>query len=128
MSRYLETVNITPLFNVNAAIQEQRTKSKHLQEQLERQQKNLNTLEQCVDGTPWNVLDIDESLRSGILLLQSQNPLHRESDGQSLGDRFRKHGVAFSSYPQGVIRISTPKSLASNHATNVMEQAFQCVA
>ncbi|PHQ37303.1 hypothetical protein CEE69_01250 [Rhodopirellula bahusiensis] len=128
VSRYLETVNVTPLFTVNAAIREERTKRKHLREQLERQQRNLDTVEQCVDGTPWNLLDIDESLRSGIMLLQSQDPLHREADCLALGDRFRERGVAFSSYPQGVIRISTPKSLVSNHAANVMERAFQCVA
>ncbi len=128
VSRYLETVNVAPLFTVNAAIQEERTKRKHLKEQLERQQGNVDSVEQCVAGTPWNLLDVDKSLRSGILLLQSQDPLHREADCQALGDRFRKQGVAFSSYPQGVIRISTPNSLVSNHATNVMEQAFQCVA
>jgi len=128
VSRYLETVNIASFFSVNAAVQEERTKRIHLQSQFDQRQKNVETVKQAVNGTPWNLLNVDESLRSGILLLQSQSPFHRETDCQTLGERFRNQGVAFSNYPQAIIRISTPHSLVSNHSRHVMERAFHCVA
>ncbi|TWU34912.1 hypothetical protein Poly41_40550 [Novipirellula artificiosorum] len=128
VNRYMETVNVAPFFTANAALKEDRTNRRNLREQFERRQGNVETLRQAMSGTPWNLMDVDESLRSGILLLQSQSPLHRETDCQTLAERFRNHGVAFSSYPQAIIRISTPNSLASSHSRNVMKRAFHCVA
>ncbi len=128
VDNFAETVNVAPLFSANAAIGSPRTKKSDLAEQLCRQLANIDSIDWATDGTSWNVVKTDESLRSGIVLMRSSRPAIQEMDSEKLRARFRQHGVALSTYSHGLIRISAPAETVSEQAIDTLARAFARVA
>lgn len=126
VDHFSETVNVTPLFSANAAIQSPGTTTSALRQKHAQQLANRASIERCASHTSWSVMKTDASLQSGIVLMRSSNL--RNTDPDALRMRFHQHGVALSAYSNGRIRISAPTEVTSEESLNTLATAFASVA
>lgn len=128
INKYSETVNIAPLFSANAAVSTPRVNSASLLAQASCQADNVSRIREAIAETSWMPVETDESLQSGIVLLRSRNASVCAADCDHLRDGLREHGVAVSTYPDGLIRISSPTTAMSDQSLSVLANAFRRVA
>ena len=129
INKYSETVNIAPLFSANAAVATPRVSSAALQAQVSCQAHNVNRIRQAATGTSWSPVETDESLQSGIVLLRSQKPSVRAAaECDDVRTDLRAHGVVVSTYPRGLVRISSPTTAMSDESLSMLANALRRVA
>ena len=128
INRYSETVNIAPLFAANAAISTSRVSSAALQTQASFQADNASRIREALADTSWIPVETDESLQSGIVLLRSRKASVRATECDHVRADLREHGVAVSTYPEGLTRISSPTTAMSDESLSILANAFRRVA
>ena len=69
---------------------------------------NAELLAEAARPSGWEPVIPDAPLRSGILLLQGRDPLVQAAPAEELRAAFQQHGVAVTTYPAGIARISLP--------------------
>lgn len=128
VDKFSETVNVAPLFSANSAIRTPRVNKRSLAEQLGCQLTNVDSIKRAADGTSWNIVKTDDSLRTGIVLMRSSSSEIYDTDCEILRSRFRQQGVALSTYPHGLIRVSAPTETVSEQSIDTLAEAFARVA
>src|SRR5207302_599485 len=76
--------------------------------QLESRLVNADALAEVARPRGWEPLLADSSLRSGIVLLQANAPGTRAAAPEAIRSRFQQHGVAVTTYADGLARVSLP--------------------
>lgn len=105
-TRYGESVNLAPLFSCQGALQD--TGRDDPTFVLPRRVANADRLVTLLGDRGWKPLRPADGLRSGILLLQPMARAIRAACPEALRQHFHEAGLAVSTYPKGVVRISLP--------------------
>ncbi len=103
---FSETVNLAPLFTTAAAIARLWHSRHGRSQEFDRQIANTDRVAELTDATTWQPVRPDQSMRSGILLLQAKAKDARTAPPDTLRDRFRRQGIAISAYEGGLVRAS----------------------
>jgi hypothetical protein len=107
--RFTETVPLMPLFSCAAALAESLNHAPCASERFADLVEGAAKLEEASRGTGWTPLVPHSSLRTGVLLLQSEDPETRALDTEWLRGHFHESEVAVTVYQHGVIRLSAPQ-------------------
>jgi selenocysteine lyase/cysteine desulfurase len=98
-----ETVNLAALFTARAAISDLPGS-----EGAVAQQRNVDAAASTVLAAGWRPLLPDPNLRSGILLIEAERDAVRSGDEHALRMKLGASGVAATTYPGGLVRLSLP--------------------
>jgi hypothetical protein len=104
-----ETCNLWPLISCNAVIAREDVGQK-IPGVLATRMANRRSVLKVVRGRGWDPVSTHPTLRSGILLL-THSGTRRLRSRQNTGEwqlHFQRMGIALSSYPGGMIRLSLP--------------------
>lgn len=123
---YGETVNLAPLFTCQGALEDVSVAS--IASGLPRRMKNADQLAAIVRSRGWRPLVTAREFRSGILLLQAEAIDLRKNSPDVLRRRFHQAGLAVSTYPQGLVRISLPAEPWHTPDLDLVQRAFRHVA
>ena len=105
---FTETANLLPLFSCAGAVREQQSLIPSLPARFECQLANAEQLQALSADTDWRTILPDRAFRSGVVLMESRDPLVRKLSADRLRSSFRDWGIVVSAYEQGVIRLSMP--------------------
>jgi hypothetical protein len=123
--RFTETVSLMPLFTCAAAVAESLESAPRATERHSELVEGTLKLEEASSGTGWAPLVSHASLRTGILLLRSEDPETRALDADWLRGHFRESGVAATVYQHGVIRLSAPHGEWKPEDTDVLRRVLR---
>lgn len=98
-----ETVNLVSLFTARAAVSDLPG-----HDGAAVQQRNVTAAAATVAAAGWRPLLLDVALRSGILLIEADHDAVRSKDEHALRAKLWESGVAATTYPGGVVRLSLP--------------------
>jgi hypothetical protein len=115
-----ETVNLLPLFTARAAVEDARTADTFC-----RRTENMRAAADLARTCGWHPLLPDESLRSGILLVQAERPETRAVCPETLRITLRDSGVAATTYTGGIVRLSMPLAPFATEELDCLEQALR---
>jgi hypothetical protein len=107
-SSFGETVSLDGLFSSGAAVAAAVAASGFSSILLETRLANATAAGQVAGPTGWEPLLPEDSFRSGILLLQGQDQEVRAAPAEELRAGFQQYGVAVTTYPGGLARLSLP--------------------
>ncbi len=124
LESFSETVNIAPLFTAAAAVRRMFTSRISKQDELACQCASVEKVARHAATTGWNALQPTERLRTGILLLEANDPETRLAPVERLRERFRRLGVALSAYDGGIIRTSLPSRSIGDRHLNLLDAAL----
>jgi hypothetical protein len=105
---FSETVNLSSLFSCRAAVADRSPNESSFERELAQRIANADKLAQCVSDVGWQPLVPRHEFRSGVLLLRPEREQLRHVDSQQLRAFFLAHGIALSTYEEGLIRLSMP--------------------
>lgn len=128
VNKYSETVNLAPLFTANAAMRSPRVALEALDAQSECQTANAIHIQQALADSPWRVVSVDDSLRTGIILVRSSTSTNQTKECNELRERFRNHRIVLSTYPMGIARISIPTTAMTRESADTLASAFARIA
>jgi len=123
-----ETVDVAPLFSCQGAAGDALAGAISPAGHLPRRLENLTAAAEVVAGTGWRAILPDASLRSGILLLESERDGLREASADSLRYAFHDRGVSLTAYEGGRVRVSMPPRPWSATELKVLKGACTNVA
>ncbi len=103
-----ETINLSSLFSSAGAVQD--TKRDDAKNCLKGRLSNAESVAGVAASSNWTPLVPDESLRSGIVMLEGMASKSRNSSPDELRRGFQQHGVVLSAYEGGLLRLSMPTS------------------
>lgn len=124
LNSFSETVNLAPMFTAAAAVRRMMTSRQVKQEEFSSQIANALDVAQQARASGWQPIRSANSLRSGILLLQAEDPDTRLAPVERLRERFRRAGVALSAYDNAVVRTSMPDMPLSGRQFNLLHAAL----
>ena len=107
LESFSETVNLLGMFSARAALADPANQAGT--RQFDMLLENGRTLVRAADGSAWKPLLPHPSLRSGIVLFQTDESGVRAMPPKSVRDHFLDNGVALTSYQDGLVRVSSPK-------------------
>lgn len=123
--RFTETVSLMPLFSCAAAVAESLEEAPDAAGRFTGLVEGARKLEEASRGSGWTPLVPHASLRTGILLLRSEDPETRVLDAEWLRGHFHESGVAVTAYQLGVIRLSAPQGEWRPDHTGVLRRVLQ---
>jgi hypothetical protein len=103
-----ETVNLACLFSCQGAVEDALEAPRGPSACLPRRLESLGVAAGVAAHSGWQPLLPVQSVRTGILLLQSGREAGRALPGEGLRQAFSDQGVALTGYDGGVIRLSMP--------------------
>ncbi len=103
-----ETVSLASLFPTAAVMHEALGEEGGAQGRFEKLLSRARLLEEAAAGTSWRPVTPADAFRSGILLLQSDDPALRSACGEEVRRRFQQQGIALTAYGAGLVRLSAP--------------------
>ncbi len=119
-----ETVNLAPLFSTQGALADAPDSVGVLPTRL----RNLEEAVVVVAGAGWEPQLPVLELRSGMLLVRARRPRIRAGDPESLRAALRDAGVAATTYPGGLVRLSMPADAWRPGELDHLRRAFKLVA
>lgn len=108
LEMFSETVNLSPLFSCRAAIADRRQSAADLSKRFRSKQQNAAVLSAVIAGTGWQVITTHPDFKTGIVLLQVDDPILRQVNPQTVRSFFIAHGISTTCYEDGLIRLSMP--------------------
>ncbi len=127
MNGYTETVSLAGLFTTQAAVAEVCESTKRAEDFADRLRVR-EAVSEVVNATGWKTEEIDGSLRSAILLAQSERNTVRQMEPALLRSAFRERGVGLSAYDTGRVRLSIPSDLLKSEEQLKVSNAFEQIA
>ena len=106
LSRYGETVNLVPLFSCQGALQD--AANTPPSSALPTRVANADYLVGALASRGWRPVRPAGDLRTGILLAKPEPKSSRNVCPESLRRLFHESGLAVSTYPKGLVRVSLP--------------------
>lgn len=119
-----ETVNLTPLFSTNGALAD----ASHTAGAWTTRMRNLEAVAAALLGVGWEPMLADREFRSGILLVRAERPKVQAADSDSLRAALREAGVAATTYPGGLVRLSMPSDSWQPGELAQLRRAFKLLA
>ncbi|MBY0512346.1 MAG: aminotransferase class V-fold PLP-dependent enzyme [Gemmataceae bacterium] len=119
-----ETVNLTPLFSTNGALADASDSAGAWRTRM----RNLEAAAAALVGVGWNPLLAAREFRSGILLVRAEGPRIQAADSDSLRAALREAGVAATTYPGGLVRLSMPSDSWRPGELDHLGRAFKLLA
>ncbi|HYT87565.1 MAG TPA: aminotransferase class V-fold PLP-dependent enzyme [Gemmataceae bacterium] len=105
---FSETVSFAGLFSCAAAAAANLADPLVPATRLQSRLANADAVAEAARPSGWEPLLPDTPFRSGILLLQGRAPGVRAAPAEEVRAGFQRHGVAVTTYPEGVARVSLP--------------------
>jgi aspartate aminotransferase-like enzyme len=109
LGRYGETVNLVPLFSCQGALQDAVSTPSSLA--LPTRVANADYLVGALASRGWRPVRPAADLRTGILLAKPEAKSSRNVCPESLRRLFHESGLAVSTYPKGLVRVSLPAKM-----------------
>lgn len=106
---FSETVSLASLFSCRAAVSDWVQANPSDPPGFECRRANASLLAEASGGTGWQPLVPANAFRSGILLLQAESKHIRRAPAETTRVQFQEHGIALTSYENGIVRLSMPK-------------------
>jgi hypothetical protein len=119
-----ETVNLTPLFSTNGALADAGDSAGAWTTRI----RNLEATATTLLGVGWEPLLADREFRSGILLVRAERPKIQAAGSDSLRAALREAGVAATTYPGGLVRLSMPPDAWQPGELDHLRRAFKLLA
>lgn len=119
-----ETVNLTPLFSTNGALADACDSAGAWTTRM----RNLEAAAATLLGVGWEPQLADREFRSGILLVRAERPKIRAADSDSLRAALREAGIAATTYPGGLVRMSMPSDSWQPGELDHLRRAFKLLA
>lgn len=116
-----ETVNLTSLFTAQGAAGDHPTGQDSFATRLS----NLDAASNAAAECGWRPLLPSPGLRSGILLLQAESKTTRREDPETTRASLRGGGVAATTYPGGLIRLSMPSAVLQRGHLDTLSEALR---
>jgi hypothetical protein len=101
-----ETVDLAGLFSCGGAAADEVACPVTTAERLRSRLVNGDAVAEAARSSGWEPLLPDSRFRSGILLLQGRDRDQRAAPAEELRAGFQRHGVAVTTYPGGLARVS----------------------
>jgi len=121
---FSETVNLAPLFSLRAALADAFAGEGRVGEALTRRHYHAAMLRRILPYTGWSTLDPHASLRSAIVMLQSQVPFIRNLGPGRLRSFFLAQNVSLSCYGDGLVRAAMPAADIDQTMLDTITAAF----
>lgn len=119
-----ETVNLTPLFSTNGALADAGNSAGAWRTRM----RNLEAAAATLFGVGWKPLLAAREFRSGILLVRAERPKIQAADSDSLRAALREAGIAATTYPGGLARLSMPSDSWQPGELEHLGRAFKLLA
>lgn len=119
-----ETVNLAPLFSTNGALADAGGSAGGWRTRM----RNLEATAATLLGVGWDPLLGAREFRSGILLVRAERPKIRAADSDSLRAALREAGIAATTYPGGLVRLSMPSDSWQPGELDHLRRAFKRLA
>lgn len=119
-----ETVNLTPLFSTNGALADASDSAGAWGNRMQ----NLEAAAATLLGVGWEPVLADREFRSGILLVRAERPKIQAAGSDSLRVALREAGVAATTYPGGLVRLSMPPDAWRPGELDHLRRAFKRLA
>ncbi len=119
-----ETVNLTPLFSTNGALADAGNSAGAWRTRM----RNLEAAAATLFGVGWKPLLAAREFRSGILLVRAERPKIQAADSDSLRAALREAGIAATTYPGGLARLSMPSDSWHPGELEHLGRAFKLLA
>ena len=119
-----ETVNLTPLFSTNGALADASDSAGAWRNRM----RNLEAAAATLLGVGWEPVLADREFRSGILLVRAERPKMQAAGLDSLRAALREAGVAATTYPGGLVRLSMPPDSWQLAELDHLRRAFKSLA
>jgi hypothetical protein len=121
-----ETVNLAALFSSAGAVQDA-SQGGNGREQLNNRLRNADNVAGLASATGWRPCLPDESLRSGILLLEPSTSCAQSLAPDETRAAFQERGVALTAYDSGVLRLSMPTTPLQSEELAVLSSALTAI-
>lgn len=128
VSRYSETVNILPVLSANAALANVKNHQRALASEYRQRRVNADLVAECLAETAWHPVDLDDSVRSAILLARCRSGVTNYLDPDELQSGFQRQGIALSAYSGGWLRVSMPSQVFSPDHVHQLTAAVHAVS
>ena len=131
--RFSETVNLSGLFSCQASLAEWLERPYAVQRQFKHQLANGRQLAELAEDSGWQPLQPSPCFRSGIILLKANRADSTIKQTHSIRARFRRSGIAVTTYPGETTRLSMPREPwtdgALDHVQTVLQRCLdRCVS
>jgi hypothetical protein len=103
-----ETFSPTTLITTQAAIEDSDVNPSAHRASFRQRITNGQTASELAMQTDWQTISPVAELRTGILMLRSDNPGLARQHPDTLREAFRDRGISLSTYPDGLLRLSMP--------------------
>ena len=88
---------------------------------------NLDAVGELAECNDWQPVSYAPSLRSGILMLRSENANIARQHPDTLREAFRDRGISLSTYPDGLLRLSMPTTPWTNEELSHLSDGLRTV-
>ena len=119
-----ETVNLTSLFSTNGALADAGDSAGAWTTRI----RNLEAAAATLLGVGWEPQLAAPEFRSGILLVRAERPKIQATVSDSLRAALREAGVAATTYPGGLVRLSMPPDAWQPGELDHLRRAFKRLA
>ncbi len=119
------TVNLAPLFTASAAVSVQLGRADSGAARFRQQLENRRVLSLLTHGSGWEPVTEHPDYRSGIMLLNSALDTLPVVTPDRLQCCFRRHGVALTAFPGGIVRVSLPDIEWNDSGLSTVLAAFR---
>jgi selenocysteine lyase/cysteine desulfurase len=120
------TVNLAPLFTACAAVSVQLGRTESAAARFNRRLDSRRVLSVLAHEAGWEPVTVHPDLQSGILLMRARGEAARVP-ADRLRSCFRRHGVALTAFPGGIVRASLPETAWTEARQDVLLIAFRRV-
>ena len=128
VNRYTETVNIVPMLAAYAALSTGQAAPVNSQTEFSQRLANSDRAAECLSGSSWSPVRLNQTTRSAILLASSNHASIQQMAPDTLQSHFRNHGIALSAYPGGLLRMSMPLAIMQQSHLDFLSSAFHAVS
>ncbi|MBC7816281.1 MAG: hypothetical protein IAG10_05255 [Planctomycetaceae bacterium] len=125
LRQHTETVNLTPLLTCCGALHEFDGQECGLEELLHYQLTNAEVVRSLAGAAGWRPLLSASDQRTGIVLMQSEEPAIRSLSVETLRRRMQQSGITATAYEAGIIRLSMPRTELKPEDFNGIRSALQ---
>ena len=122
-SRFGETVNLTPLFTCQGAVDDLLCRGQ-ISADMKQQMENADLLLGMAPDAGWHPLAPHNDLRTGVCLLTLVASGDDRVSPSSLRERFHQTGIALTAYQRGLIRLSMPSTSWNENELETLVRAL----
>lgn len=124
---HTETVNLSPLLTCCGALANFQAADQQVDVTLRDQLANAHEIRWHAETVGWQPLLAASDQRTGIVSLRCENPDVQSLSPEVLRQRMRQMGIAATTYPSGIVRLSMPRTRFVPADASLVRTALQAV-